>query len=981
MKPAYLHILAIIIFTALAMITLRSFLFGDSLFTYRDEAWSEDYRIFSDALNTFNIDTTRRLLYLGPFFAFGSILNISSLGIEKIVFLFTRFVVGFFAYFAVYQFLQDKISGNKKNYIYFLSLFAGFFYAYNPFVTEKIGAVVYGFSFSYALIPILFYYYDKSLNSKGFVNIFVTALLWSLAVAGTIQFLTLLPLFLLMPWFIVTIIQRKKAKESILLSSKNAVMITALFILISFYWIFMAASLAVTGGNVRPAYILTDLMLDIFSKNTTVINGLRLMGTWWPYIELEPIIDESLWLVLTFMIPLSIISSVLLVRTPELRFYTLALFLIMLFVVFFFKGSQEPFPGFYLVLYTIPVVGWTFRVPDTNGLFLPFFAMMIITIGLYDLVTANRNRIISTLKFIPVLILLASVSLISWPMFTGDFGGIYDAQKVSFGNNIKQDNDFYVSEVIAVTGEADKVKTLEDLGILHANAPIIIADSEINTLSLYNKVIDKIIIDDKYNAIMQFLPENTVLVKPFDNTLKHNPSLVWSKASTADPLHGPFHMYIDQRGMQNTDYDYGKGLVITWGHDDIEIPFETKDGQSYDLFIRLLENPQGGKMKVHLDNYTIEINSYNPMTKFRWKSLGSLNLPNGPHTLKIENIGQFNAVNLFALVPTEEVDEMTNQAHDFLNKVQLINVLEGSQFENSESNASAIVDILKPAVYTFAIKLNACNECNYLGLKIGDAYNQVSRSSLEDSDWFYFTTYLTDGVKQITLYSDNAITIQTAIIYSDSHNMEPIDNLFAPVRSAMLKEWKQIDPTHYTISLNATDHFLLKFYGHPYNPSWTLHTGNGEYHSLPFCPDANCFIVQETGQLEAVLYFAQQKWFQIGAIVTIMTIASSAGFLLWQYKGTILQKSKTYRSRIVKLNSMYKSIIMVSSPSTMHRIIPKMMIGSAFVILIYSYVLFDGSLQANPLMVLGYFILVIGALADLIINFRSHGSSRREANT
>jgi hypothetical protein len=53
---------------------------------------------------------------------------------EKLLFTFVRFFAGFFAYIAVYKFLLSKIndSDSKRLVVYLVSLFAGFFYAYNP---------------------------------------------------------------------------------------------------------------------------------------------------------------------------------------------------------------------------------------------------------------------------------------------------------------------------------------------------------------------------------------------------------------------------------------------------------------------------------------------------------------------------------------------------------------------------------------------------------------------------------------------------------------------------------------------------------------------------------------------------------------------------------------------------------------------------------------------------------------------------------
>ena len=66
-----------------------------------------------------------------------------------------------------------------------------------------------------------------------------------------------------------------------------------------------------------------------------------------------------------------------------------------------------------------------------------------------------------------------------------------------------------------------------------------------------------------------------LFIEPFTATKNHDPSQVWSKAGTDDPLHGPWHSYLESRGINNWDFDYGEGLVFTWAPSKIENPAPT----------------------------------------------------------------------------------------------------------------------------------------------------------------------------------------------------------------------------------------------------------------------------------------------------------------------------------------------------------------------------------------------------------------------
>ncbi|MHA1665149.1 MAG: hypothetical protein ACTSVW_04890 [Candidatus Njordarchaeales archaeon] len=68
----------------------------------------------------------------------------------------------------------------------------------------------------------------------------------------------------------------------------------------------------------------------------------------------------------------------------------------------------------------------------------------------------------------------------------------------------------------------------------------------------------------KYVFLILLNNKKVLLLTPFDYTVHHNPSSVWSKAMTSDPLHGEWHIYLERMEIENWDSDYGKGLVFTW---------------------------------------------------------------------------------------------------------------------------------------------------------------------------------------------------------------------------------------------------------------------------------------------------------------------------------------------------------------------------------------------------------------------------------
>lgn len=678
------HLLAGIVFLTLSILSLGSFLAGDSLFLYRDLAWPRDIDAYIALTNsTLDLDLTRRSIYLEPFLVITSFLGLSSLAAEKLFFLAVFSLTGFFAYWTVFKFINPTKRKADYNWLFLISAIAGFFYMYNPFSAQKIALMTTGFAFSYMLIPLVFYFFNRSLNEKSFKNIFLCSILISLAVAGTAQFLILLPIFILAPWFIVTILRKRLSKESISLPIRNMAYIAALFLLLSSYWIYPAVSISLSSQPPEPEYVLTDLMLKIFSSDTSILNSFRLMGAWWPYIELQPIGDESVWMKLTFVIPAMLVISLISAFRSEFKFYAIAIFGMILFVIFFFKGSQEPFGEFYLHLYTIPLVGWMFRVPDTNGIFLPFLFMMVIVLGLYTFLRLYNNGVMKLVRLAPLVILVSSISIVSWPMFTGDFGGIY-----------KNDRP-YVRPIDAAQIEPDKITVAEPDVVVVGGSEIF--NSLNNTVTEYNPLLslayaDKnlgslakldhnhptiIVTDERNDMGMHLLDNDSIIIKPFDATLKHDSEgRVWSRASTSDPLHGPFHPYLRSFGLENGDFDYGMGVVLTWGEDKLNIPIEVSKDGHYELLIRYMQNPKGGIINVDLHDQSIDINTKSDVTKFVWKDLGTFEISKGSYQIGLGNIEGFNVVNILVLVDSDSFQKIPDKVGTLLEKNRILYVLE-----------------------------------------------------------------------------------------------------------------------------------------------------------------------------------------------------------------------------------------------------------------------------------------------------------------
>jgi hypothetical protein len=183
-----------------------------------------------------------------------------------------------------------------------------------------------------------------------------------------------------------------------------------------------------------------------------------------------------------------------------------------------------------------------------------------------------------------------------------------------------------------------------------------------------------------YDFVLSFLDEEHT-IEPYTYTHRYDPSKVWSRASTLDSLHGEFHPVLeDQLGIENWDFDYGKGIVMTKeAGAKISIPIKIDNTTDYDIYLRYLNNQRGGELKVYLDNKTIgKIETGNRISNsFVWDSIISkVNITGGSHNLTLENVFGFNAVNMFAILPSSESTKLFENAYSLANKTRNIYLLD-----------------------------------------------------------------------------------------------------------------------------------------------------------------------------------------------------------------------------------------------------------------------------------------------------------------
>jgi hypothetical protein len=283
--------------------------------------------------------------------------------------------------------------------------------------------------------------------------------------------------------------------------------------------------------------------------------------------------------------------------------------------------------------------------------------------------------------------------------------GFYNIFKIDNdgGSNIKNTKDGGPEQVsilnnsIAAVGGLD---TLQSLNSLQPNFSSL--DSSVFFIDQSEATVDiEDVLDNSNYLILEKSPsyidmllsmvDNKYIVEPAKASVGYDPMKKWSKTGATDPDNGVFHPYLENRGINNWQFDYGKGLVMTQAAGvNLSMPVEIKNSGQFDIFLRFLKNQEGGMINVYLDNKLLkQINSWDDRSNyFKWQQIAGddpypLNLKGGRHLLTIENVAGFNAVNMFAVIPVGQMTDLQEKVSLISNKTNNVYLLEAeSSFYN-----------------------------------------------------------------------------------------------------------------------------------------------------------------------------------------------------------------------------------------------------------------------------------------------------------
>ena len=412
------------------------------------------------------------------------------------------------------------------------------------------------------------------------------------------------------------------------------------------------------------------------------------------------------------------------------------------------------------------------------------------------------------------------------------------------------------------------------------------------------------------------------IIYPYKYVNNYNPYRNWSRASFLDPHQQEWHIWIRKFDNYAWDYDFGKGIIFTIGSQDIlKIPIKIDLSDLYVCLIRYFANNQGGKFFIKIGNSTKEVASYSDYNGFVWTKF-LVNLNESAKFLEIKNLSGFNAINCIFLVPIKNFYKILNSFENKLTSKEFIYLLEAEYdlyrgnvkvpdiiFENGSllgtpkvikdpelSNGEALefypdhkawqtIEIVKEGYYRLGLRLKG-----EFAVKIGN-YSFNMNSPLLDTKYTP-PFYLKKGkyYLQITPRSGRPL-LDVVYLFSvpkDKLNATLEDLFKVKELPAQLKEYKKINPTLWKVKVKAEKPFMLSF-AEAYDPLWEARIyKNGKkvktVKSIPLYGVINGFWIDETGDLEIVIRYKPQDWFEIGLAISALTFLGCIGYLVYDWR-------------------------------------------------------------------------------------------------
>jgi len=434
---------------------------GDSFFSLLPKFDLYRFSFIWDRVFVTGIPNPRGLLKLPYFFICNALdrAGVSLVTSEKLQFYILFTLSGL----SMYYLMSSLLSRNEEKIGAF---FSAVFYMMNPFTLTIVWRQYISLVYAYAIFPLIFLIYIKTLDSKNlFLFILVVLLVITLFSVSLLNPAFFAPIILaLFIYFIYRLIYYLNGKIDTFDVIKRNLFATVVGSLLNFWWIIPTVYLV---QDLKSAATVSGGFLKIFTWtniHTSLLNTTRLLGDWHlyasylgePYFSWQGIYFSPFFVILSFLVPILAFSSLLIKKYRKLSLFFAILSLIGLFLA---KGNNPPGAILnILFLEKIPFAGMFRNSYEKFGILISFSYSVLLGFlisGLHTffdvfLLKFKRCKLLQFLPIANFILLFFVLELVyMFPFWTGDV--IYPGGKRRPSHRIRIPSYYKVAgEYIAV---------------------------------------------------------------------------------------------------------------------------------------------------------------------------------------------------------------------------------------------------------------------------------------------------------------------------------------------------------------------------------------------------------------------------------------------------------------------------------------------------------------------------------------------------
>ncbi len=162
----------------------------------------------------------------------------------------------------------------------------------------------------------------------------------------------------------------------------------------------------------------------------------------------------------------------------------------------------------------------------------------------------------------------------------------------------------------------------------------------------------------------------------------------------------------------------------------LEFDFNVASSSEYDIFIRSHSGMKGGRFRIGIDEtYKETIETYSEDSSFQWGFLTRKILEKGTHSINLDNLVGYNAVNLIAVIPSSELEVLRAELQSLLENKPITEIytLSGEEKLDYGSPLKLHLDAPQTADYSLMVRSQDGRISGQLLLKSGsDRFQMLS---------------------------------------------------------------------------------------------------------------------------------------------------------------------------------------------------------------------------------------------------------------